>query len=171
MRRIGKAALALTLVLLVTTAPGPGRNANGETAPDQPAAGSAKEWKDFTLKDVSGKPVSLGPLIGKRPVLLIFWATWCVNCKEEIPVVNRMHREPARNGNVQILALDYRESPKKVNAYIEANMVAFPVLLDRKGIVAKAYKVIGVPTYVLIDRDGRIAFRGHVLPEIARHLE
>lgn len=171
MRRIGKAALAATLVILAMAAPGPGRSARGEPSPDRPAAGSTREWTDFTLEDADGKPVSLAPLIGKRPVLLIFWATWCPNCKEEVPVVNRMHKEPARNGNVQILALDYKESPKIVKAFIEANMVAFPVLLDRKGSVAKAYKVVGVPTYVLIGRDGRIAFRGHVLPEISRYIE
>jgi peroxiredoxin len=171
MKRIGKAALAMTVLLLATTVPGPERSARGEIAPDQAATASAKEWTDFTLKDASGKPVSLAPLIGERPVLLIFWATWCPNCKENVPVVNRMHKEPARNGNVQILALDYMESPEKVKAFIEANMVAFPVLLDRKGTVAKAYKVVGVPTYVLIDRDGRIAFRGHELPEINKVLD
>jgi hypothetical protein len=50
-------------------------------------------------------------------------------------------------------------------------MVAFPVLLDRKGSVAKAYKVVGVPTYVLIGRDGRIAFRGFEIPEVSRYIE
>ncbi len=171
MKRIGKTALAMTLVALAATALGPGRNAHAETTPGSAATAGAREWTDFTLEDAGGKRVSLAPLIGKNPVLLIFWATWCTNCKEEIPLVNRMHREPARNGNVQILALDYMESPKKVNAFIEANMVAFPVLLDRKGTVAKAYRVIGVPTYILIGRDGRIAFRGHELPEIKKVLD
>lgn len=166
MRRIGKAALSVTLLLLATTVPGPGRSARGDIAPGRTAAATVREWTDFTLEDVDGRPVTLAPLIGKRPVLLIFWATWCPHCKETVPVVNRMHKEPAANGNVQILALDYMESPKKVKAFIEEKMVAFPVLLDRKGIVAKAYKVVGIPTYVLIARDGRIAFRGYEVPEI-----
>jgi len=171
MGRMGKAALAMTVVILAMTAPGPGRSARGEPSPDRPPAGSAREWTDFTLEDADGKPISLGPLIGKRPVLLIFWATWCPNCKEEVPVVNRMHKEPAKHRNIQILALDYKESRKKVNAFIEANMVAFPVLLDRNGSVAKAYKVVGVPTYILIDRDGRIAFRGYEVPEVNKVLD
>ncbi len=173
MMRIGKAALAVTALLLATTVPGPGRSAPGEIATDRgaTAGAGAPEWKDFTLQDVDGRPVSLAPLIGKRPVLLIFWATWCPHCKETVPVINRMHKEPAANGNVQILALDYMESPKKVKAFLEEKMVAFPVLLDRKGSVAKAYKVVGVPTYILIGRDGRIAFRGYEIPKISRYID
>ena len=75
------------------------------------------------------------------------------------------------SGKVQILALDFMESEKKVNAFISSKKVAYPVLLDRRGKVARKYRVVGVPTYILIDRKGKVVYRGHELPEIRKVLE
>lgn len=171
MRAAGSILAALALVMLATAPPWAERTAYGGAAAASAPVTGPGEWVDFTLPDAKGKPVSLGRFIGRQPVLLIFWATWCPHCKESVPVINRMHKEPTSNGNLQILALDYMESPKKVKAFIEAKMVAFPVLLDRKGSVAKAYKVVGVPTYILIDRSGKVVFRGHDTPDVLKHLE
>ena len=111
---------------------------------------------DFTLPDAGGREVSLGPFIGKKPVLLVFWATWCPHCNESVPVINRMHTEPPAAGNLQILALDFMESREKVTAFIASKKVAFPVLLDRSGSVARGYRAVGIPTCGLRDLDGEI---------------
>ena len=171
MRAAGRILAALALFLLATAPPWAER-----TAPSGAAAASAVttgpvEWVDFTLTDAEGKTVSLGRFIGRKPVLLIFWATWCPHCKESVPDINRMHREPAGNGNVQIIALDFMESPAKVNSFISAKKVAFPVLLDREGAVARMYRVVGIPMYILIDRQGKVVYRGHDTPDVLKYLE
>ncbi len=173
MRTAGNIAtiLILVLCLLVTTVPFVGRTAHGGTGQASAATNETQDWVDFTLPDASGKQVSLAQFIGKKPVLLVFWATWCAICKEEVPVINRMHSEPPMSGKVQILALDFMESEKKVNAFIKRKQVAYPVLLDRRGRVARKYKVVGIPTYILFDRDGKVVYRDHDLSGIRKVLE
>jgi peroxiredoxin len=125
---------------------------------------------DFTLPDLEGNPVSLDRFIGKQPVFLLFWATWCPHCNEAVPRINAIRENSARGDRLQILALDYKESPETVAAFIRRKHVAYPVLLDREGTVARSYRVLGIPTYILLDASGRIVYRGHELPEISRIL-
>jgi len=171
LRTVGRTGAALTLCLLVATVPFAGRTAHGGTGQASAATNETGDWVDFTLPEPGGGQVSLAQFIGKKPVLLVFWATWCAICKEEVPVINRMHSEPPMSGKVQILALDFMESEKKVNAFISSKKVAYPVLLDRRGRVARKYKVVGIPTFILIDRDGKVVYRDHDLSEIRKVLE
>ncbi|MGB3096118.1 MAG: TlpA disulfide reductase family protein [Candidatus Deferrimicrobiaceae bacterium] len=171
MRTAGNIATILILVLMAPTVSVAGQATNAGTKPASAAATGIQEWVDFTLPEPGGGQVSLAQFIGKKPVLLVFWATWCAICKEEIPVINRMHSEPPTSGSLQILALDFMESEKKVNAFIKRNKVAYPVLLDRRGKVARKYRVVGIPTFILIDRDGKIVHRDHDLSEIRKVLE
>jgi peroxiredoxin len=118
---------------------------------------------DFTLPDLDGLPVTLGRFLEKKPVLLVFWATWCPECKAAIPEINAMTTGPLA-GKLQILGLDFRESREKVANAVKARGIRYPVLLDERGQVARAYGIVGIPTYVLIDRRGNVAYREHVLP-------
>ena len=158
-------ALALTTDLVTE------RTAGSGDAPASAATTGVTEWVDFTLPDTGGRQVSLGPFIGKKPVLLVFWATWCPQCNESVPVINRMHTEPPTSETLTILALDFMESREKVSAFIASKKVAFPVLLDRSGSVAREYRVVGIPMYVLIDRDGKIVYRDHEIPEVQKVLK
>ena len=171
MRTVGKITAALTLSLLAVIAPAVAGETDPGTGPTSTVATGMKEWVDFTLPKPDGEQVSLSQFIGKKPVLMVFWATWCAVCEEEVPVINRMHSEPPTSGNLQILALDFMESEKKVNAFISSKKVAYPVLLDRRGKVARKYRVVGIPTYILIDRKGKVVYRGHDLSEIRKYLE
>ena len=171
MRTVGRTGAALTLCLLVATVPFVGWTAQGGTVQASAATNETGDWVDFTLPEPGGGQVSLAQFIGKKPVLLVFWATWCAICKEEVPVINRMHSEPPTSESLQILALDFMESEKKVNAFIKRKQVAYTVLLDRRGKVARKYRVVGIPTYILIDRDGKVLFRDHELPEIGKYLK
>mgnify|MGYP000538859929 CR=1 FL=1 len=170
MRTNGKIAAALTLLLLADAGLGSLRTAARGGLPAFAASSGKPEWVDFTLPEAGGGQVSLSRFIGKKPVLLIFWATWCPHCNESVPAINRMHSGPPTRDTLAILALDYMESREKVRAFIERKKVAFPVLLDRSGSVARKYGVVGIPTYILIDRDGKVAYRGHEIPEIAKYL-
>lgn len=172
MRTLGK--IAVVLALLVAAAAGfllRERPADRGTRADSAGSAGPKEWADFTLPDTGGERISLGRFIGKKPVLLVFWATWCPRCNESVPAINRLQTELPTRDALQILALDFRESREKVQAYIRKKKVAFPVLLDETGSVARKYQVVGIPTYVLIDRKGEVAYRGHELPAIRTYLE
>ncbi len=171
MRTAGTVAAVLFLLLRAATplcAESPAQG--GGDAPGPPAETAAGTLPDFTLPDPDGKQVSLRRFLGKTPVLLAFWATWCPHCNAAVPDINRMHAELSPGGKLRILALDYRESERKVRAFIAEKKVGYTVLMDRRGDVARKFRVVGIPTYILIDRRGRVVYRGHELPEIARYL-
>ncbi len=124
-------------------------------------AGEEGRFLDFSLPDLDGAPKSLGRFVGKKPVLLVFWAAWCPLCKEQVPVINRIHGQ----GDVEVLAVNVKESPKKVKAAARSLDISYPVLLDSDGSVAKKYKVPGVPVYIVIDNAGRIVYRSTAFPD------
>ena len=164
------AITALLLLLCGVALAGPERliAGGGENA-ETPDAGSNLP-ADFTLPDLDGRPVTLGRFLGKEAILLVFWATWCAECKAAIPEINALSTGPLA-GKLQVLGLDYRESREKVARAVRSRGIRYPVLLDLRGQVAHAYGVAGIPTYILIRRDGKVVYRNFVLPvDIARYL-
>jgi peroxiredoxin len=104
---------------------------------------------------VSGEPISLAKLRG-NVVLLTFWASWCAECRPEMPLFERLHAEFARQG-LAVLGLNVREDQDKIRRYAKALGLTFPLVLDPQGEIARSYGVIGIPTTILIGRDGRTA--------------
>ncbi|WP_316367208.1 TlpA family protein disulfide reductase [Candidatus Thiodiazotropha sp. CDECU1] len=90
-------------------------------------------------------------------VLVNFWATWCPPCVEEIPSLNRL-QENYPNQQVRIVSVDYRESPKEIEAFLEQIPVDFPVLMDRDGLTSLAWRVFSFPSSFIVDRQGRIRY-------------
>lgn len=133
--------------------------------PTGPRAGEAAP--DFSLPATDGATVRLSDLRG-RPVLLNFWATWCAPCRHELPLLQAA-QQPQGEGLV-VLGINVRESPDKVSAFASELDLELPLLLDRDGRVGDAYRVYGLPTSLLVDRDGLIAAR-HVGPLDAATLD
>ena len=125
---------------------------------------------DFTLADLDGRPVTLSRFLGKTPVLLAFWATWCPECKAAIPKINALTTGPLAE-KLQIFGIDFLESREKVAQAVKSRGIRYPVLLDERGEAARAFGVVGLPTYILIGREGKVLYREHVLPgDISRYL-
>ncbi len=117
-----------------------------------------QEAPDFTLADMEGNEVSLNSLRGKV-VFLDFWATWCPPCREALPHTQALSQhEKAKSGDLMVLAVNAREELDKVKKFMQDNHYTFRVLMDKEGAVLNAYKVQGIPTFVLIDREGKIAW-------------
>ena len=109
-----------------------------------------KEVPNFTLTDLDGNDVNLNDYRGKI-VLLNFWATWCKYCDEEMPDLEKIYSE---NDDVVILAVNVKESQRKVSKYIEEGEYTFPVLLDGNGDLAKVYYVSSFPSTYFVSKDG-----------------
>jgi peroxiredoxin len=160
--------LAAALLLVVCFPAFAGAPAGEPPPPGHPASGLRPV--DFTLQSLEGPAVSLGQYLGKKPVLLVFWATWCPECKAAVPEINAVHDGPS-GGKIQILALDFRESREQVAAAVKSREIRYPVLLDEGGTVTRDFGVVGIPTYVLIGRDGTIVYQANVLPrDLSRYL-
>jgi peroxiredoxin len=117
-----------------------------------------KPATDFTLPDLEGKQVSLQHYRG-RLIFLNFWATWCIPCREEMPAMEQLHQTFQSQG-LAILAVNRKETPEKIKAFLDEYRLSFTALLDAGGSVFRDYQVMGLPTTYLIDREGKLLARG-----------
>ena len=112
---------------------------------------------DFVLTDLSGKTVRLSDFRG-RPVLVDFWAAWCVPCRESIPGYEKIF-EARRAAGFVVVGVDEDDAKTDVAEFARKNAVAYPLLRDPERRAYNAFRVRGLPTAVLIDAQGRMASR------------
>jgi thiol-disulfide isomerase/thioredoxin len=113
---------------------------------------------NFTLQTVDGEKVTLSDLKGKK-VFINFWATWCPPCRDEMPEIEQYAKE---NPDIVVLAVNLRNTEKSdeaVHNFIKEFEYTFPVLLDQKGNVGNAYKILTLPTSYFVNTEGIVQFK------------
>jgi peroxiredoxin len=110
----------------------------------------------FTLVDLNGKSVSLEGFRGKI-VFLVFWASWCAPCREELPELDRIYNKFDHQG-FEVIAVSVDGSDSDMESFLRNFPISFPVLLDKQGDVNDAYRVSGLPTGFIIGKDGSIRY-------------
>jgi peroxiredoxin len=119
-----------------------------------PSTGSVAP--DFTLKSNSGKNLKLSEFRG-QVVMINFWATWCAPCRQEMPLLNRIH-EQYRKAGFTLLGVNIDDRPEAAQAMARNLGVHFPILFDSEKRVSRLYDVNAMPSTLLIDRDGRVRY-------------
>ena len=118
----------------------------------------AEKAPDFILTDLNGRKFRLSDFRGKQPVLIIFGATWCPACREEIPHFKSIHTTYAKRG-LEIVNIDIQESQEKVTKFTAKYGLPYRVVLDEDGAVSSVYGIRGIPSMVLVDQSGNILCR------------
>jgi len=114
-----------------------------------------KQAPAFSLKGLDGNQVSLSDFRGK-PVLIIFWATWCESCKEEMPVLEKFSEGKRDQLAILLIAID-GERKRAAQTIVDKNKLTLPVLLLLKEKVMDQYGVRGwVPQTYLVDQEGML---------------
>lgn len=108
----------------------------------------------FTLATLEGGRVGLETLRGK-PVVLNFWASWCVPCRTEMPLLERAWRAHAGEG-LAVVGVVYADSNENARGFYKELDLTFPSLIDASGKTAVDYGVTGLPETYFIDRSGVI---------------
>jgi peroxiredoxin len=108
--------------------------------------------RDFTLEDLSGKRINLKSFRGKV-VFLNFWATWCIPCRQEMPAMEKLHREFKKAG-LEVVAVNFRETRKEVGKFFDELGLTFTSLLDKEGKVSEEYGAWSLPLSYFINRKG-----------------
>jgi thiol-disulfide isomerase/thioredoxin len=117
---------------------------------------TGKPAPSFKLQSVAGKEVSLEDLKGKF-VLLDFWATWCVPCRHDLPVIEKLHQEFHRKG-LAVIGIDAGEDSDTISQFLQTSKLSYPILLTADSSVLPSYNVTAFPTLVLLDADGKVVF-------------
>jgi thiol-disulfide isomerase/thioredoxin len=109
---------------------------------------------DFTLDTLDGGKFRLADQIGK-PVVVNFWATWCLPCRAELPALEEVYRNNRAQGLV-VVGVDVAESPDEVAQFVTKVGLTFPIALDASGEATELYRIQGMPTTFFVGRDGLI---------------
>jgi peroxiredoxin len=112
------------------------------------------------VNDIDGKPVDLGAYLGKQPVLLEFWATWCNVCEALLPKVRAAH--DLYSGAVAFFGVNVtvNQTPERVRRWIASHSPPYRTLYDDKGVITRAYEAPVTSYIVIVDAAGKVAYTG-----------
>ena len=111
---------------------------------------------EFTLPDLSGKMINLSDFKG-NVVVMNFFATWCGPCRQEMPSLEQVFQAYKHKDFVVLGVAGDVQGQEVVAPFVKEYGMTFPVVLDPQNVVSKQYRVRGIPTVYLVDRQGQIA--------------
>ena len=117
---------------------------------------SASVAPSFALPSRAGDTVSLDKLKG-QVVMLNFWASWCGPCRQEMPLLEQMHKRYSSLG-FTLVGVNVDANSSDAEAWLAKTPVSFPVLFDRESKVSKLYSVNAMPSSIFIDRKGNVRY-------------
>ena len=112
----------------------------------------------FSGRGPDARPIALADLRGKV-VVLNFWASWCLECRPEMPALERLHRRFGARG-LAVVGVNVREEREAVRRYAADLGLSFSLVLDPAGTINATYGVVGLPTTFIVGRDGRAVALG-----------
>ncbi len=124
---------------------------------------------DFDIELFDGGNFHLSEHRGKV-IVLNFFASWCVSCGEETPIIEKLAHEYSPE-TVVFLGIAVDDTEKKAKAFMQKTGLTIPGGLDKTGKVKEAYGLYGMPTTIFIDKNGKISYlhAGVVTEELLKH--
>lgn len=135
------------------------------------AVNMAEDAPDFTLKSLDGENLRLKEYRG-QVVLINFWASWCGPCRQEMPLLDRIHQR-YEDAGFAVLGVNVEGQVAPAQEIADKTGVTFPVLVDENQKVSELYHLEAMPSSVVVDRDGvvRYVHRGYKPGDEAKYLE
>jgi thiol-disulfide isomerase/thioredoxin len=115
----------------------------------------------MVFKTIDGETIDLGALYGKKAVYLKFWATWCTPCREQMPHFEHVYETAGPDLAVIAIDVGFNDSVEEIRKYRRALGIEMPIVLD-DGRLAAAFKLRVTPQHIVIARNGRIQYVGHL---------
>lgn len=116
---------------------------------------------NLVLKDQQGELFELKNSVGKKPVYLKFWATWCKPCMQQMPHFQHAYEQYGDTIDTIAINIDLNDDPEAVAAVKNRFNLTMPIMTDHTGKVAQHYQFMGTPFHVLLDKTGKVIFQGH----------
>ena len=128
---------------------------------------------DFILNDINGRQVRLGDFKGRK-VVLQFWASWCPDCRAEIPVIKKMQAS-ADPSEIVFVAVSFDRSEEAFSSYVNKNEMGGVQLYDPAGMrdsaIAAAYHITWIPSFYLIDENGKVSLATVVVDKLEKTVD
>ena len=144
-------ALLLAAVLIAVSA----GDAEGQLGIDVGAKAPAA-----AVRTLDGRAANLTQFIGRGPVLIEFWATWCPNCRALEPELKRLHAKYGRRIAFVGVAVSANQKPEVVRRYVARHRLPWAQLFDADGDATGIYDVPATSYIVIVDRSGRVVYTG-----------
>mgnify|MGYP001562535468 CR=1 FL=1 len=154
---IGGVVIVVVGLLIFVGLSGNNAPANGTASVnDSISANSAKAnlAPDFTLQKLGGGTISLSEFRGKKPVVVDFWASWCPNCRRDMPKLNGFYEK--YKDKVEVIGVNLQEKESTVKDFIASRGISFPIALDSSGQASNAFGIQYTNTHFLIDINGNL---------------
>lgn len=112
------------------------------------------------VQSLDGKDISLGNYIGKTPMLIEFWATWCPNCKELMPTLLDAEKKFGKQVKFVAIAVAINQSPERVRRFLAAHPLPHDTYFDADGKAAGAFDAPATSYVVVLDKSGKVVYTG-----------
>lgn len=109
---------------------------------------------ELNLELLSGGIFNLADYRGKKAVVLDFWASWCPNCRRDMPNLNRYHDK--YKDKVEVIGINLHENKSTVQKFISSQGINFPIALDPQSIAARKFGIQYTNTHFLISKEGKL---------------
>src|SRR6266513_2301996 len=113
-----------------------------------------------SVQSLDGKAVSLGNYIGKTPMLIEFWATWCPNCRELMPTLLEAEKKFGKQVKFVAIAVAINQSPERVRRFLAAHPLPHDTFFDVDGKAAGAFDAPATSYVVVLDKTGKVVYTG-----------
>jgi len=123
-----------------------------------------KAAPDFTLDTLSKSAVKMSEYREGKSAIIFFWATWCPHCRVQLKELNSRAKELEDNG-IKLVIVDLGEDRESVQSYVKKNNIGMDMFLDIDSSLSDPYRLVGVPTFYLIDAKGMVKAIQHSFPE------
>jgi peroxiredoxin len=127
---------------------------------------SAPHLPAIELSTLDGRPARLDEVLHGRPALVSLWATWCDACSREFDALARLD-DAARGAGAAVIAIAVGEPHAQVAAFVQRRRLPYAQLVDERFQLADAVGQNRVPATMVLDRDGRVVFRGGAFDQAA----
>lgn len=113
-----------------------------------------------TIEDLDGKAVHLAQWVGRKPVVVEFWAAWCPQCAELLPKMEAAQARYGRRVEFLVVAVGVNQTPRSVRRHIERHPMPFTLLWDPKGAAVRAFQAPTTSYVAVLDASGRVVYTG-----------
>ena len=159
-RRFAIGAFAAIAIAPILSVPGSPFPVTGLQAQETGLPVGAKAPASTVVETLDGKSFDIGQYVGKTPMLIEFWATWCPLCKQLEPTMVDVAKRYGSKVKFIGVAVSVNQTPERVKLYAEKHGLPMEVYYDRKGTAADGYDAAATSYVVIVDKTGTVVYTG-----------